>query len=404
MLLDTIFIGTSGLVGFSQALRVIGNNLTNVNTPGFKGSQAQFADFFSEGNASHQESFSTGGNNSPTQLGNGLNFLATEINFRAGNLQSTGNDLDLAVNGNGYFVVHDGDKQEYTRAGQFAFNNGVLVSRTNGARVQGLDSNGKLTDISLDGLQSSPAKATSSVKFSGNLPSDTVVGVDVVVSAVPIFDAAGGMHPVSLTFRKNVAPPVDTWTVTIRDVTGVVGTGTLQFNNGVVVPGTAKINFAYSPAGVTPLSAELDFSSNVTSNASAGAPSTLAFASQNGFVAGTLTGVTFNADGKLQAAYSNAQTVTGVSLALARFDSDQDIKQLGGNSFGAKDDNAVHLGRANSGAFGSFSSGVIEGSNVDLAQEFSNLIVMQRGYQAASHVISTANEMIQELFDMKGHN
>jgi flagellar hook protein FlgE len=401
---DTIFIGTSGLVGFSKGLRVIGNNLTNVNTPGFKGSQAVFADYFYSGSASHQQNFSAGSNNSPTQLGTGLNTLATEINFRAGNLQSTGNDLDIAVNGNGYFVLKNGDKQEFSRAGQFAFSNGFLVSRTSGLNVQGLDSSGQLTNISLDGLQTSPAKATSVVTFNGNLPSDTGVGVNVVVNAIPVIDAVGGLHPVSLTFAKNVAPPIDTWTVTISDGTGVVGSGTLQFSNGAVVPSTAKISFAYAPAGVAPLSVEVDFSANVTSGATNGAPSTLAFASQDGYGTGSLTGVTFDADGKLQATYSNAQTVTGVSLALARFDSDQDLRQLGGNLFETSDVNGEHIGFANTQSFGSFTSGVVEGSNVDLAQEFSNLIVMQRGYQASSYVVSTANQMIQELFDMKGRN
>jgi flagellar hook protein FlgE len=116
-----------------------------------------------------------------------------------------------------------------------------------------------------------------------------------------------------------------------------------------------------------------------------------------------LTKAIFDGDGKLEASYSNGQTVKGPQLALAYFDSNQDVEQLGGNEFGSSNTRAMHMGHANTQSFGSVGSGVLEGSNVDMAKAFGDLIVMQRGYQASSHVVSTANDMIQELFDMKGH-
>src|SRR6478609_2117952 len=119
-MLDSIYIGMSGLTGYEKGLRVIGNNLTNMNTPGFKGSQMQFADLFYQGSAGGGQSLS-GGGSSGNQLGTGLNTLATMINFKAGETQQTGNDLDLAINGDGYFVLRDGSEQRYTRAGQFQF-------------------------------------------------------------------------------------------------------------------------------------------------------------------------------------------------------------------------------------------------------------------------------------------
>ena len=124
---------------------------------------------------------------------------------------------------------------------------------------------------------------------------------------------------------------------------------------------------------------------------------------QDDHVAGALTDVTFDDEGFISAKYSNGQTVKGARLALASFDSEVNIEQAGSNEFISNNPAAVHYGYAKTKSFGSLQTNVVEGSNVDMAQEFSNLIVMQRGYQASSHVVSVANDMIQELFDMKGH-
>lgn len=397
---DSIFIGTSGLIGFSKALRVVSNNLANVNTPGFKGSQLQFGDYFYAGAGSAPENFAGGVNYGSTRLGTGLNTLATDINFRAGTVQTTGNDLDLAINGNGFFVLHDAaGKQKYTRDGSLTFNNGFLIERSSGLRVQGFDVNGKLGDIGLSSLLNSAPKVTGNVILGNNLPSDSAT--DVSLSAVQVFDQVGGSHTLTVVLHKTSA---GNFSVTTSDgVTPVGVPGAISFTNGVINPASSKVNVSYTPAGGTAFTFVLDFSA-VTSNPAGSAASTLAVTSQDGYAAGTLTGVTFDADGKLKASYSNAQTVTGATLALASFDSEQDLRQLGGNLFDTTNPNKVHIGRANTLSLGSFTAQAIEGSNVDLAQEFSNLIVMQRGYQASSRVVSTANELIQELFDMKGHN
>ncbi|HYD61590.1 MAG TPA: flagellar hook-basal body complex protein [Noviherbaspirillum sp.] len=396
-MLDTIFIGMSGLTGYSKGLRVIGNNLTNVNTPGFKGSQLQFADLFYQGSANTAGSGQAGGR---AQLGMGLNTLATTINFKAGDLRQTGGGLDLAINGEGFFVLNDDGKSRYTRAGQFQFDNdGFLVSTVNGLRVSGLDENGKLTDISLTGLQSNPPKATTTVKFNGNISSNAAS--DAVLNGIKVIDPAGGEHLIKMTFKNNSATTMGNWTVTISDDTGTLGTGTIQFSNGKPDGNASKIAFNYAPTGIKPFSVMLDFSSDVTSFA-AGNTSTIAVKSQDGVPAGAMTDVAFDAQGALVVTYSNGQTANGTRLALARFNSTEDIVALGGNEFGSTNDAAVHLGYAKTNSFGSLSSGVVEGANVDLAEEFSNLIVMQRGYQAASHVISTANELIEQLYEMKG--
>jgi flagellar hook protein FlgE len=131
--------------------------------------------------------------------------------------------------------------------------------------------------------------------------------------------------------------------------------------------------------------------------------STLAASSQDGYEAGTKVDQTIGSDGVVTIHYSNGQTGEGGRLALADFRTERDLEEIGGSMFVMNKDGQVQYGAAGSGSYGSLLAGHREGSNVDMAEEFSNLILMQRGYQASSHVISTANDMIQELFDMKGH-
>jgi flagellar hook protein FlgE len=391
---DIISIGMSGLVGYARGLRVIGNNLANVNTTGFKGSQLSFADRF------YQMLGTSGGSNA--QLGTGLDAGSTVVNFQNGTFTQTGNPLDAAVNGEGFFVLHNDGAVRYTRAGQFQFDaEGTLVSHASGASVQGLDANGQLHGISNTTLQVSPPKPTSALKFGGNLSSNATA--DVVLNDVTVFDSAGASHALKLTFHDNGAITPGTWTVTVSDTSGTLASGQIGFSGGTAVAGASSMALTYTPTGAAPLSITLDFSTTVTSFAT-GATSSLAMASQDGYAMGSLTGMSFDAQGTLVAGYSNGQTVKGMQLALARFDANQELIESGQGNFENPGAAAVHLGTAKSGVFGSIVGGSVENANVDLAQEFSNLIVMQRGYQASSHVISTANDMIQELFDMKGHH
>jgi flagellar hook protein FlgE len=392
--LDTITVGTSGLIGYSKGLRVIGNNLTNVNTPGFKQSELQFADLFYQSTGS--DGHASGGTH--MQLGTGLNTLATLTNFKQGDLRQTGNPLDTAVNGDGYFIMRAGDRSRYTRAGHFEFDRDrVLTNKTSGARVAGVDDSGKLVDITLQGLQNNAPKATTAVQLTGNL--FATANADITLDPVKVFDPVGGEHVFKLTFKNNSATTPGSWTVTVADGGAtVVGSGNIAFANGTIVAGSEMVALSYAPPNVAPFPIALDFS-GATSNANA---TSIAMGSQDGFGAGALTSTSFDEDGTLVVSYSNGQTAQGAHLALARFAAGQDLLPVGGNEFESANGAPDRIGRAKTGAFGSISAGAIEGSNVDMAEEFSNLIVMQRGYQASSHVVSTANEMIQQLFDMKG--
>lgn len=389
-MIDSIFIGMSGLAGFQRGLRVIANNTTNLNTPGFKSSSLQFADAFysNDGLGSRQSG----------QLGYGLNTAGTLLSFKQGELRQTGNSLDLAIDGQGLFTLKDAnDKIGYTRAGQFQFDkDNILVDQTTGNKVLGVDANGNHGEINVSGLKSNAGKATTQVHFTGNISS---TGTEQTVSGVTVMDAAGGDHTLSVKLTNTNATTAGSWKVDLLDGTTVVGTGQLIFQAGTPTAATAKIAMTYTPTGQAAVPLTLDFSTDVTSFAS-GTLSTLAFASQDGYAAAELSAATFDTTGTLVLTYANGQTVKGSRLLLGRFDTTDAVGAKGDNQFEALDGRAWHTGTAG-GAFGNVRSGYVEISNVDLSQEFSDLVIMQRGYQASSQVISTANEMLQELFSLK---
>jgi flagellar hook protein FlgE len=384
-MLDTINIGITGLQGFSRGLKVIANNTANMNTPGYKSGSLQFSTLF-EGSADNGQ-----------QGGNGLNTGLTALNFTQGELQQSSNGLDMAIDGLGLFMLKGDDGNiVYSRSGQFEFNgSGVLVNRADGKQVLGVGADGTLAPISLAGLHVSAATPTSTVTFTGNLSNSQST---LTVNGVKVLDATGMEHDLTATFQNNGG---GSWGVTLKDGTTTAGTGTIKFNAGQIDPSASKFTVQYTPAGMGVMPVTFDFGSNVTSFA-AGSLSTLAMDTQNGMAAGALTKSAFDSAGQLVLTYSNGQTVKGAKLALSRFDAIDDLGSVGDNEFSATNPRGWHVGTAGSGSFGSIKSGFIEMSNVDLSQEFSNLVIVQRGYQASSQIISTANDMLQELFSLKG--
>ena len=394
-MLDSIYVGMTGLLGYSRGLRVIANNTANINTPGFKGSSLQFSDlFYSNSNLTGEAGAGNYGS-----LGYGLNAGRTVLSFAQGEIRQTGNALDMAIDGQGLFTLRDASgRVTYTRAGQFQFNSdGVLVNQAGGAKVMSRDVNGNLTEISIAGLSTNVGKATKNIKFNGNLSS---TATEQIIGGVKVVDALGSEHILSAKMTNTNATTAGSWKVELLDGTTVVGTGEIIFQDGKPTAATSKLSMTYTPAGFGAVPVVLDFSSDVTSYAS-GNLSTLAMASQDGFGPGGLTKASFDASGTLVLSYSNNQTVKGSRLALGRFNSLDAVGAVGDNQFEALDERGWAIGTAEDGGFGSIRSGSVEISNVDLSQEFSDLVVMQRGYQASSQIISTANEMLQELFAMK---
>lgn len=388
---EAISIGTSALLGHEKGLRTVGNNLANVNTAGFKSSQLDFTALFDQQ--------AGGGEHAGGGAGTGVSTGGPVINFQAGLDQSTGAPTDLKINGNGFFVVKRGNEYLYTRAGDFSFNDkGVLVNSA-GDTVQAMEAGGKLVDLALDKQARSPAKATTTLKFAGVIPApaagSTATLADVTIPSITAIDANGSSHTLSMLIHYNGSSE---YALTISEAGTTVGTGTLKFAGAYPVPGFNSATVAWTASGLAATNLKFDFSTDVMSQPGA---STIAFASQDGYAAGAKSDQTIGTDGAVTIKFSNGQTAAGPRLALADFASDRDLTEVGGSAFRRNTDAVASYGYAGVGTYGSLQVGHREGSNVDLAEEFSNLILMQRGYQAASHVVSTANEMIQQLFEMK---
>ena len=394
-MIESIYIGLSGLTSYSNGLRVIANNVANLNTPGFKSSSMQFANlFYSGGGTAGGHTGSVGPN-----YGYGVASVRTSLNFNPGELRQTGNALDLALNGTGLFVLRD-DKGNvhYSRAGQFEFNkDGVLVDRDSGFQVMSMGSDGKLVKIDLTGHRVSAPKATSIIKFTGNLSSTET---EIPINSVTVIDSTGVEHALSMKLTSQSAVQAGRWTVTLLDGTTTVGTSTLDFVNGLPKAGASQLSFKFTPAKLAEMTLLMDFSGEVTSYAS-GTLSTISVASQDGLAASNLTKQSFDEKGVLQFEYSNGQKVAGLRLALASVDAPQLLAPVGSNDFQLTGGARVQWGGAGDAGFGALQTGSIEVSNVDLSQEFSDMVIMQRGYQASSQIVSTANDMLQELFSMK---
>lgn len=401
-MLDTVYIGLSGLTGFSKNLSVIGNNVSNLNTVGFKTSTMNFADLFYR--TGYGDGAAPGGQDTVV-LGSGLGVLDTRRVFRQGELRATGNDQDTAIDGNGFFVLRREGETFYTRAGQFSFDNdGYLVARP-GLRVAAL-AGGALQDINIRGQRSNPGKATSTVDFVGTLNNNQGSTQPYTVGGITVYDSTGRPASGSLVFDNNREVTPGSWLVTVRDEAGnTVTRGEIRFNgDGSPAAGFNALSFQLSPPDGTPSTVTLRFGDPNTASgvrSLSAAQSDVRFDRQDGFGIGALLKASFDAQGTLVITYSNSQTSKFDKLALASFNDLQALRPIEGSLFAAGPVEKPLLGVASDGPFGKIVASQLELGNVDLAQEFSDLIVTQRGYQAASQVVSTANELIQQLFDLK---
>jgi flagellar hook protein FlgE len=389
-MLDSIHVGMTGLAGYSQGLRVIANNTANLNTAGFKAATLRFTDSF----YSPAGSGESGG----AELGHGLGTSGTALDMSQGDLRPTGSGTDLGLDGEGLFVLRDPDgRMRYTRAGNFEFDaNGRLVDKATSAAVLGTDASGAMVEITKAGLQTSRGIPTTAVRFTGNLSSTVETHTS---GSFKVQDAQGAEHQLAVRFTNTASTLAGSWKVELMEGSVAVGDAQLVFADGTPTSETARLAFTYTPDGGVAQALTLDFSADATSFAS-GSLSTLAMSSQDGKPPANLTGVAFNAAGVLVATYANGQAIDGVRLLLARLRA-PGAARLDGHAAFAAADGDVDLGHAGDAGFGHVRAGMLEASNVDLSREFSELVIVQRGYQASSQVISTANDMLQELFNLR---
>jgi flagellar hook protein FlgE len=395
-MLGAIYIGLSGMEAYSKGLQTISNNVANLNTSGFKSTSVNFTDLFSYGG----NGLSFSGNSAEEKSGNGVRIANPQINFRQGDLRQSGNDLDLAIQGSGFLVLlKDGDSY-YTRTGQFAVDkDGYISEQGTGYHLAVLDPTGRPMALNIDAKRTSAPIATTKVSFADNLSSSATTAT---VSDLAVYDSRGGKQVWTVTFDKSTTN-TDEWAVTVKDANGrtVGDAATLKFNGSAVDPTTSTLTITDHPDGADALSVTLDFSSGVTSF-SAGTSSTLRAAAVDGNGVGALTGVTVDSDGQVKLAYSNEKTDLVGAVALADFRDPQGLERIGDGLFRNQGSGQARVLASGKDGIGTLVSKQIEASNVDLSAEFGDLILVQRGFQASSQVVSVSNDMIQQLFGIRG--
>ncbi|HEX5515650.1 MAG TPA: flagellar basal-body rod protein FlgF [Gammaproteobacteria bacterium] len=394
-----IYTSTGAMLGFSSMLDVISNNVSNMNTPGFKRSEVAFKDvFYNAGFAGHGYS----GQRS-IWVGSGNDVGSGQRVFTNGEMSPTGRDLDAAISGNGFFVLRKNGELFYTRAGQFELSDeGYLIDSTTGGRVMAYNGSA-LDDISIAGLRTSAPKATSRIAFEDNLSSSPSNTTPRTVT-VQIHDPVGDLHTLNITFTKNPMA-MGGWLVEVADSNGQpVGGGPFEIRfrpDGTPEAGfnSFDVNMRFGtapPMTVTFFFGEPGSMLGATSYAT-GSTSTLRVAQVDGHALGSLSETTFDASGKLTLTYSNGQTVTGPQLALADFFDRQSLQPVGDNLFRAPANLSPRFAIASSGGMGSVVAKNIELSNVDLTAEFSDIIINQRGFQASSQLMNVANQLLDTL-------
>ena len=408
-MIGSLFAGISGLNANSTAMTVIGDNIANVNTTAFKANRSSFANVLSQ---------SLGGSSSDG-IGRGVEFWGTSPLWTQGSLENTGNATDLAINGKGFFMVQDNTGTNfYTRAGQFHLDEVGDMVNPDGYLVQGyqIDPNGNLgnlTTISIPGERISPPSATTEFTFDVNLDAQTPTNGTYSTSQT-IYDSLGNGIPLTLTFTRQAAAQTWSLAASVPSPNGPVtingaATQAITFDSAgnLSTPGSDR-TFAITLANgaATPLTVTWDlFDSTGANNGDItgyASPSATTFQYQDGYSSGVLRGISVDEDGVVTAAYSNGQLTPTYQIALADFPSYYGLTKLGQNLYAESLSSGQPMpGVAGNGRLGNITPSALEMSNVDLAQEFVKMITTQRAFQANSRVITTSDEILSELINLK---
>jgi len=397
--LRSLFAGISGLRTHQTLMDVVSNNIANVNTTGFKASSATFQDTLSQTlRAAGAPSSASGGLN-PAQVGLGVQLAGITTNFGQGSTQTTGRNTDLMIQGDGFFVMKSGSQQLYTRAGAFNFDSNGLLVNSEGMAVQGwaavngvVNTDGPLGDLLVPAGTQIPPVASTTFTGAGNIPAGTTTPQSLGQS---IYDTAGNAHSLSVVLTPTGPNSFSVAVTDQTDPSSTVTAGTLQFNaDGSYDPAStaATITTADGTAVTIDLSGATMY----------GGSKSFAVTKVDGAAAGTLQQFQIEQDGSIIGTFSNGQRQTLGKLALANFTNPAGLTKVGSTAFSISSNSGLpQIGIAGSGSLGTLMGGSLEMSNVDLAREFTNLIIAQRGFQANSRVITTSDTLLQELVDLK---
>jgi flagellar hook protein FlgE len=425
---SAFYTALSGLNAQSRGLDTIGNNLANSNTIGFKASSTRFEDILSQ-------TYGAGPNTNPVQIGLGVQLASVSGDFSQGSIQTTSRVTDLAIQGKGFFLVQppNATGQFYTRAGSFGFDaQGYLVDQS-GLRVLGysqrdqagaIDPASPLAPIQIAANVTAPPAATAKFQIGMNLQGDATTGQQFVTT-FDVVDSMGSQHTVTATFTKTANAREWSYQLTVPGdevqggtpgtpfvIAGGGATDVLRFNydaQGNLVLATPAADIAIpavagwtNGASGSAITWQLRDAAGVSSITGYSAPSALQNFSQNGRTAGDLVNISVDDSGTVIGLFSNGTTQTLAQLALADFNNPNGLLRVGGNLLAATGAAGTPtIGVPGAGGRGTISPSSLELSNVSIADEFTNMIVTERAYQANSKVITTSDELLQEALSLK---
>jgi flagellar hook protein FlgE len=421
---NSLYIGISGIEAHSDAISIVGDNIANASTIGYKRERADFADML-------------GGELGNQRLGGGVRLSGTQTMYDQGSIQQTGNPLDLAINGGGFFVVngkHDGQTgQFYTRDGRFSLDSQGFVVNQQGLRVQGfaIDSTGQRATSAGDlpiGARQSPPVATTTANMTLNLDANATPpaafdpanpnATSNYATSETVYDSIGTAHHVEVYFRAQGNGSWE-WHAMVDggELTGgtkgtqtEIATGTMTFNASGALQSQTTTTSSASFVNAQPNQAiNFNFGDDIASGGT-GLAGTTQFAGAssvtavdiNGHGSGTLTNISISADGKITGVFDNGDRIDLAQVAIADFANQNGLTRTGDglSSQSASSGNPV-IDAAGVGARGSLSQGALEGSNVDLSNELVTLIAYQRAFQANAKTVTTADEMMQDVTNLK---
>ena len=423
-ILSSMYTGVTGLQGQGEALSIYGDNIANANTTGFKVSRPEFSDVVAKSLKGL-----LGGN----QIGRGTRLSAVNPIFSQGSITQTESATDLAIGGDGFFVLNGVDGKSFTRNGSFHFDKDGKLITSDGNKVQGFqaDENGKVTskmgDISVDRTVVDAHKTTKVDLFMNlDLRADKMKEFDPqhpeqtahFATGSTVYDSAGTAHVVTVYFNKT---DDGSWTWRAmakgdeiqggkKDTMVEQAKGTLTFDTDgrLLEQKTDKSAFNFKGGAVADQEIKFNFGDDKKSGGQGltvtqyGTNSEAYKTLQDGSTAGTLAGLTFNDDGMLTAIYTNGENMNLAQIALSKFENPEGLFKVGQNRFReSRLSGQATLGAPQAGGRGSVSSKTIESSTTDIANEFINLMTAQRNFQANSKVISVADEMMQDVLNLK---
>ncbi|MGA7540791.1 MAG: flagellar hook protein FlgE [Steroidobacteraceae bacterium] len=400
-------IALSGVDAANTDLNVISNNIANVDTTGFKESDTEFADVY----AQTQQGVAS------TATGNGVAVAAVAQQFAQGNINTTSNNLDLALSGNGFFILSNNGALSYTRNGAFQVNSSGDLVDSSGDMVQGYAplstggfNTGQLSNMQLTTAESQP-QATTTATINLNLPSSAAVPADATFSpsdansytdstSLTVYDSLGAAHTAQLYFIKQAA--ANTWDAQLYvDGTAVGGAQGLTFSDAgtLTTPANGELAFSgYTPAtGAAAMNMTFNFGGSTQYGDTFGVNSL----SQNGYTTGSLVGINISSTGVVQANFTNGQSTTLGQLGLANFADPQGLQQIGNTQWEQSYASGAPVqGVAGGSGFGTIQSGALEDSNVDITSQLVDMITAQRAFQANAQMISTEDQLTQDVINI----